>query len=80
MICDQRAAPRREDKVNRMSWIAVPWWRNRLLLAALCLATCPPVLVTSLPPLTDYLGHIGRYRIQTGLADSPLLGRSWDFH
>lgn len=57
-----------------------PWWRNRWLLAALCLATALPVLVTSVPPLVDYLGHLGRYRIQTGLATSPLLQANWDFH
>jgi hypothetical protein len=57
-----------------------PWWRNRPLLVALCLATALPVLVTSVPPLIDYFSHLGHYRIQTGLADSPLLQRNWDFH
>ena len=55
------------------------WWSNPTVLGLLCLATGLPVLVTSLPPLTDYLSHIGRYHIQTGLADSPLLQRNWDF-
>ncbi|MGB4333592.1 MAG: hypothetical protein WBJ41_01940 [Chromatiaceae bacterium] len=35
--------------------------------------------MTDLPPLVDFFGHLGHYRIQTGLADSPLLQRHWDY-
>ncbi len=50
-----------------------------LLITALCLATALPVLLTDLPPLVDFFGHLGHYRIQIGLADSPLLQRHWDY-
>jgi hypothetical protein len=38
-----------------------------------------PVAVTQIPPLSDLLGHMGRYHIQTELAHSALLRRNWAF-
>lgn len=55
------------------------WWQHRWVLAALILATALPVFFTTLPPLTDYFGHMGRYRVQLDLATSPYLQKNWDF-
>jgi hypothetical protein len=38
-----------------------------------------PLLLPTLPPLTDLLGHIGRYRVQLDLASDPLLQRFYGF-
>lgn len=59
--------------------IGEAWWRRPWLLAALVLATGVPILMVTLPPLTDYLGHMGRYRVQLDLAHSEHLQRNWDF-
>jgi hypothetical protein len=56
------------------------WWQQRWVLTALVLATALPIMMVTLPPLTDYFGHMGRYRVQLDLASSPLLQRNWDFH
>ncbi len=37
------------------------------------------VWFTSLPPLTDLLGHMGRYHIQMEIAGSPILQSNWAF-
>ncbi|MBO9516503.1 MAG: hypothetical protein J7493_00400 [Porphyrobacter sp.] len=47
-----------------------------LLLIATMLV---PILLVSLPPLVDVLGHIGRYSIQTGLDDHPWLRQYFSF-
>lgn len=47
-----------------------------LLLAAL---STVPLLSPSIPPLTDLLGHIGRYRVQLDLANDPVLQRYYGF-
>lgn len=47
-----------------------------LLLAAL---STVPLLSPSLPPLTDLLGHIGRYRVQLDVASDPVLQRYYGF-
>ena len=39
-----------------------------------------PLWFVALPPLIDLLGHIGRYHIQLGLADSPALQANWAYH
>lgn len=56
-----------------------PWWQNRWLLALLCLAPALPVAVTSLPPLIDLYGHLGRYHIQAEIADNPVIQQHWAF-
>ena len=47
-----------------------------LLFAAL---STVPLLSPSIPPLTDLLGHIGRYRVQLDLANDPVLQRYYGF-
>lgn len=49
---------------------ALPAWAG---FALLCLASLAPLLVVGLPPLTDLYGHLGRFAIQTELAQRPAL-------
>ncbi len=56
------------------------WWKGRAVQILALLLLALPVAVTTLPPLTDVLGHLGRYHIQLTLADSPALQRNWAFH
>ena len=56
------------------------WWESRWFAAALVLAACVPLLYPKIPPLVDLLGHMGRYRVQLDLAQSPELQRYFDFH
>jgi len=51
-------------------------WALLLLLCAFAL----PVLVTTVTPLTDLPGHLGRYRVQLDLHTSPYFHRWYDFH
>ncbi|MBB4859082.1 hypothetical protein HNO88_002408 [Novosphingobium chloroacetimidivorans] len=48
--------------------------------ALLILATAIPVLAVRIPPMIDVLGHIGRYALQTGLADHPWWQTYYSFH
>jgi hypothetical protein len=45
-----------------------------ILLAAV------PFLYPPIPPITDLIGHMGRYRVELDLAKSPTLQRYFDFH
>jgi hypothetical protein len=56
------------------------WWASPLVLAAVMLLSTAPLWRTSLPPLIDLPGHIGRYYVELNLGHSPLLQRNWDFH
>lgn len=49
------------------------WLETRLAFAVLCLAAITPLLVVGFPPLPDLYGHLGRYVIQTDLANRPEL-------
>ena len=49
---------------------ARPAW---LGIAVLCLLSLAPLMVVSLPPLPDLYGHLGRFAIQTELAQRPAL-------
>lgn len=55
------------------------WWEHPALLLALVLAAAIPLLGPDIPPLVDLPGHIGRYRVQLGLENSPFLGRYYAF-
>jgi hypothetical protein len=60
--------------------VARPWWDHpAVMLLAMLLATMP-MWFTPVPPLTDLLGHLGRYRIELDIGQSPLLARNWDYH
>lgn len=43
-------------------------WATFLLL---CLASITPLMVVDFPPLVDLYGHLGRYAVQTDLANRP---------
>lgn len=49
-----------------------------VILAASLIAAIP-LVAPAIPPLTDLFGHLGRYAVQTGLADDPLLQRYYGF-
>lgn len=55
------------------------WWNGRWLLIALALAATVPLLWPAIPPLTDLMGHMGRYRIELADAASPLRTRFYGF-
>jgi hypothetical protein len=55
------------------------WWEHPWLLLALVLGAALPLLWPQTPPLVDLPGHIGRYRVQLGLEESPFLDRYYGF-
>lgn len=59
---------------------ADPWWESRLFLVAIILLTTLPLLYPPIPPLVDLLGHMGRYRVELDLRQSPFLGRYYNYH
>ena len=48
-----------------------PFWEHPAMLAAFVVASALPLLWPDVPPLLDLPGHMGRYRVQLELADSP---------
>lgn len=56
------------------------WWTSRFVVPALMLLSTIPFWFVHIPPLIDYLAHMGRYHVQLHLADTPELQRNWDFH
>lgn len=62
--------------------MAIPqrFWFQRPALAWLLIGlSVVPLLAPPIPPLTDLPGHIGRYRIELGLASSPYLHQWFAF-
>lgn len=58
---------------------AEPWWADWRYAAALVLLCAVPLIYPPLPPLTDLLGHLARYHVQTSLHTSPYLSRYFGF-
>ncbi|MGQ0558746.1 MAG: hypothetical protein ACT4OE_04055 [Sphingosinicella sp.] len=56
-----------------------PFWEHPAFLAALLVLSALPLLWPDVPPLLDLPGHMGRYRVQLDLADSPALQLYYDF-
>ena len=56
-----------------------PWWETRWFVAAMILLACVPLAYPPVPPLVDLLGHMGRYRVQLDLWQSPDLQRFYAF-
>ena len=49
-------------------------WLDRWpVVLLICLAAIAPLLVVEFPPLVDLYGHLGRYAVQTDLANRPEL-------
>ena len=52
------------------------WWDDYRFLAFICLAMALPLVWPTVPPLTDLIGHMGRYKVQLDVGTSPAL-REW---
>lgn len=50
------------------------------MLAAAVILAAVPLLYPEIPPLVDLLGHMGRYRVQLDIEQSPWLGEYYGFH
>jgi hypothetical protein len=57
-----------------------PWWQSRWLALAVILGSMIPLLYPPVPPLVDLLGHMGRYRVELDIAQSPWLQRYYSYH
>jgi hypothetical protein len=55
------------------------WWNRRWLLILLALLSALPLVGPHTPPLTDLIGHMGRYHIELTLADNPALQSFYRF-
>ena len=55
------------------------WWDRRLFLLALVVMAAVPLIYPPVPPLVDLLGHVGRYRVELGLSQSPWLQQYYGF-
>ena len=56
------------------------WWSTNLFIALMALAFALPLVWPSIPPLTDLMGHMGRYRVELDIGRSPFLSRYFDYH
>lgn len=74
-LLKMRLAPQKLQKSPNLRL----WWDSPAALAALILLSTVPLLWPNIPPLNDLPGHMGRYRIQLDLAESPALQRFYDF-
>lgn len=59
--------------------VARPWWETRAFVALLTLLAMVPLLYPPVPPLVDLFGHLGRYRVELDLANSPALQRYFSY-
>ena len=59
------------------------WWNSRWFMGLLVLASTVPLWWPTVPPLTDLMGHMGRYRIElsppTSLLRTRYYGFEWGF-
>ena len=56
------------------------WWESPLCLGLVVFATMIPLLYPPVPPLVDLFGHMGRYRVELDLNNSPWLQQYYDYH
>ena len=56
------------------------WWESPLVIAAVVMLSAVPLLYPEVPPLVDLLGHMGRYRVQLDIEQSPWLQDYYGFH
>lgn len=57
----------------------IGWLETWSAFVLLCLAAITPLLVVDFPPLVDLYGHLGRYAIQTDLANRPELQKYFSY-
>ena len=55
------------------------FWEQPWFLAAFVLLAALPLVWPDVPPFVDLPGHMGRYKVQLELANSPFLQRYYDF-
>ena len=55
------------------------WWEHRWAIFAFVLVSTIPLWWPDVPPIVDLPGHMGRYRVQLDLANSPELQRYFEF-
>jgi len=58
-----------------LRWREQPW-----LIALVVLASAVPLLYPPIPPLVDLFGHMGRYRVELDIGQSPWLRDYYGFH
>jgi hypothetical protein len=56
-----------------------PWWERRPVLVGVVLLAALPLLYPQVPPLVDLFGHMGRYRVQLDIDQSPWLHQYYGF-
>lgn len=56
------------------------WWSSPAYVALLLLLMAVPLLWPAFPPLDDVPTHMGRFRIQAGMADAPTLATIFSIH
>jgi hypothetical protein len=56
------------------------WWETRWFVALAALLTMVPLLYPPIPPLVDLFGHMGRYRVELDVGNSPWLGQYYGYH
>ncbi|NIJ32994.1 hypothetical protein [Sphingomonas oligoaromativorans] len=56
------------------------WWETRAFAFAMIALALVPLLLPPIPPLTDLMGHMGRYRVQLEIDSSPFLSRYYSFN
>jgi hypothetical protein len=59
---------------------ARPYWEAPWFLALIVLATTIPLLYPPIPPLVDLFGHMGRYRVELDIGQSPYLQQYFNYH
>jgi hypothetical protein len=67
------------DKVPQLEQGKLSFWERRLFVALVTLLAMVPLVAPEVPPLLDLPGHIGRYRVQLDLANSPALQQFYSF-
>lgn len=55
------------------------WWETRAFAGVMILLAGVPLLLPPIPPLTDAMGHMGRFRVQLDIGSSPWLGHYYGF-
>ena len=57
-----------------------PWWESRPVLIAVILLTMAPLAYPAIPPMVDLFGHMGRYRVELNIDQSPWLQQYYNYH
>ena len=55
------------------------FWETRAFAIAMIALAAVPLLWPPIPPLTDLMGHMGRYRVQLEIGSSPYLSHYYKF-